>query len=102
MDSMAIKTFREPFRIKASSAICVWRTSSRLLGELCENITRLPARDNRIPSRALAWMSSSYTIKSPGWGMQEKTPTLASKPELNKSPLGALWNSAMKFSSSSA
>src|SRR4051794_21358702 len=39
---------------------------------------------------------------SPGCGIHAKTPTFASKPELNRSPLGASWKVAMKVSRLSA
>jgi len=39
---------------------------------------------------------------SPFCGRQENIPTLASKPELQRRPAGALWNAAMDVSRSSA
>lgn len=71
-------------------------------GELCLNASRRPARLGLIPSWTLAWISSSYTITSPGCGTQLKKPTLASNPELKSRPAGALWNAAKSRSSDSA
>lgn len=94
-----MNTLCSPFATVGSVWHMFNRHSRRDAQLLWENI-RVIALPWRIPSWILAWIYSSYTTTSPGWGIVDQMATLASYPDGKNSADSARWNWAMCFSRS--